>query len=319
MSQSGKFPEPTGALPVGTAPAPAPVLPTMIRLPSGEALTSDEATVLGLGRGLSVIVLVGPVACGKTTLIASIYERLLDGPFGNMFFAGSETLLGFELLCHDGRAASLRAVPETVHTPFGDHRFQHLTLAMEGDPQQRREILLADISGEEFEAACESHEEAQRLHVVKRADHVGVLMDGERLLVPAQRHAVRSETELLISSLLQAGVLSRASRVYLIVSKSDRLDDVSDPATESFIDSTMSELQDRYGDAVGLLEAHRVAARDTRGTLPFASGAEQLVARWLEPNTSRWRPARPPIKRQREYREIDRFVYRYSASTGLVE
>ena len=70
------------------------VMESLVALPSGDALTSEEANQTTRSSVTRVIVPVGPVDVGKTTLLSEIYEKFLEGPFAEHQFVWSRTLLG---------------------------------------------------------------------------------------------------------------------------------------------------------------------------------------------------------------------------------
>src|SRR5436309_12137608 len=82
-------------------------------LRSGAALDADGVAAIGSARSFHLIVLAGEPGSGKTTLIASIYEQFLSGPLDEFTFAGSQTLVGFELRCHESRVDSGLSLPDT--------------------------------------------------------------------------------------------------------------------------------------------------------------------------------------------------------------
>src|SRR5437764_3929798 len=67
-----------------------------VPLPSGESLSELEATSVAAEAPTRVVILAGPAASGKTTILTSIYESFLEAPFANFLFAGSITLVAFE-------------------------------------------------------------------------------------------------------------------------------------------------------------------------------------------------------------------------------
>ena len=69
---------------------------TFVELPSGDALSAEEANQTTRSSVARVIVPVGLVGVGKTTLLSEIYERFREGPFAGHRFAWSRTLHGFE-------------------------------------------------------------------------------------------------------------------------------------------------------------------------------------------------------------------------------
>ncbi len=63
---------------------------------SGEALGAVEARVVTRSVPSTLILAMGGVGCGKTTLLASMYERLRLARTTSFRFRGSRTLIGFE-------------------------------------------------------------------------------------------------------------------------------------------------------------------------------------------------------------------------------
>src|SRR5262245_49650285 len=95
------------------AATPAVEEPKFVEIFSGGALSAADADAITLRFRTLLIVLVGAEGSGKTTVLASIYERLNEGPFAGFQFAGSRSLLSFEEICHLNRLASGGAQPDT--------------------------------------------------------------------------------------------------------------------------------------------------------------------------------------------------------------
>src|SRR5581483_8028165 len=104
----GKAPTPTLAMPAPSATALAE---------QSFGLSAEGASDFLAMRPANVVLLAGDSNSGKTTLFAAIYERLLDGPFGEFLFAGSRTLHGFESRCFENRGGYGHTEPDTGHTP----------------------------------------------------------------------------------------------------------------------------------------------------------------------------------------------------------
>ncbi|MCB0336063.1 MAG: hypothetical protein KDD62_07140, partial [Bdellovibrionales bacterium] len=66
-----------------------------IDLPSGEALTLLETRRITANSRVQLILLVGAVDSGKSSLIAGLFHMFQRGTIGDYFFAGSESLIGF--------------------------------------------------------------------------------------------------------------------------------------------------------------------------------------------------------------------------------
>src|SRR5437660_1243890 len=64
-----------------------------VDLPTGEALTEAQATDVTREGLTRVVIIAGPTASGKTTILTTLFESFLEAPFANYLFAGSRTLV----------------------------------------------------------------------------------------------------------------------------------------------------------------------------------------------------------------------------------
>ena len=280
----------------------------LVDLPSGDALTPQEsAKVLGASPA-RVIVLGGPFGCGKTTLIASIYERFRKGPFAGLSFAGSRTLLGFEQICHPGREDSGLLTPSTDRTPMSQsRRMFHLRLADAHEVQ--RDVLLVDISGEEYDSVRNSDDACDELQIIRRADHFALLVDGEKLAIPAERHHAKYETETILQALMQTGILTHRTWVDLVVSKDDRIQDSpADNDAELFVAQMQQEISNRFQGSFAAMRFSRIAARRPDGGRPPADGVEGLLPQWFEKAKIAPEHIAPRLPEGAALRECDRFL-----------
>ena len=153
----------------------------------GDGLTIKEATAVLQAGPATIVLPVGNVHVGKSTLIASLWEQICAGNAGGWSFAGSLTPSAFEDRCFLATLASGRDRAEQARTPDGTDRvFLHVAVVRNcsaDDPPVLRELLLADVSGEHasnFVGADEPGPVRPLLHV---ADVIAVLVDGDRLAV----------------------------------------------------------------------------------------------------------------------------------------
>src|SRR5690606_3190353 len=125
-----------------------------VSLNAGEALEVVAVDAFLRRRSARIVAIVGDRDSGKTTLIGSIYERLLRGPFTGFKFAGSETLMAFERRAHYARSDSGRSTPDTPRTSRGEGlHFLHFSLVEDGQSPQRTDLMLADRAGETYREA----------------------------------------------------------------------------------------------------------------------------------------------------------------------
>ena len=255
---------------------------TAYHYPPGEALTAEEALELTRAVPVCVVVLAGPANSGKTTLLASLYEQFHYGPVGGFLFAGSRTLVGFERRCHLSRRASGRDTPDTERTSqTAEDLLLHLSLRP-GRAGLRREVLFADVYGEAFRLAADSTEECEQLTVLGRADHVGLLIDGEKLASTTHRQEPYSQADALLASCIEVGLLGRHSRVQIVVTKWDILS--TGPLAETqmtFAREKSTLLQRRHADRLGGITHFEVAARpEVSSGVEQPLGLEELLRAW---------------------------------------
>jgi hypothetical protein len=259
-----------------------------VELPSGEALGDQQgAEVTRQGR-TQLIVLAGPSGSGKTTIITSLFEAFLNAPFGKFLFAGSRTLVGFERRCHDARISSGRPVPHTVHTPVETTDFLHLKLASPGPRMIGPEnLLLADVSGERFRELRDSSDAVKNMGMLRRVDHLCIVLDGEKLADPQDRYSARSDARMLLRCIAQEGVLPAGCKIEVVFSKWDLLvSEAGSSAPVPFVEDTKQAIRKIAAD-LSPVEFFQVAARPENPRLPFAFGLPTLLRAWLERPTAR--------------------------------
>src|SRR5260370_183609 len=215
-----------------------------VDLPGGEGLAEVQASQVTRQGVTRVIVLAGPSGGGKTTILRSLFDSFLEAPCANLLFAGSRTMVGYERRCHDARVASGRPYLHTVHTNVDALDFLHLRLASPSagllGPQN---LLLSDISGERFKALRDSSDAVKAMPMLRRADHLCVVIDGEKLTDASERHSARSDARTLLRSLLESGMLRSDCRIEVAFSKRDMvITNTAQEALASFIGATKKAL-----------------------------------------------------------------------------
>ncbi len=259
--------------------SPAEPSPYFVNIPYGDDLDSESARRIMRRARTNLIVLAGDVNSGKTTILAAIYERFVDGPFAGFLFAGSETLVGFERRCHPSRIASEEEKPDTDRTPRGQTRLVHLRLTKASEPNVTRDILFSDISGEDFESARDSVEFCQQMPILRRADCCLLLVDAERLASMKERRRTAIGAEMLLRSFLDSGMLNQSSSVDVLFTKYDKVfTDANRETVEKYIDAMGEDMARKFGPRLGALEFHRVAARpETSEVLAPAFGLDKVL------------------------------------------
>jgi hypothetical protein len=272
----------------------------------------DEQEASGVTReaATKVIVLAGPVGSGKTTILTSLFESFLEAPFANLRFAGSQTLIGFERRCYEGRTDSGLDNPDTVHTQTLVSEFLHLKLAAADDSLiGSQHLLLADVSGERFRALRDSSEAVRDMKALQRADHLCILLDGDKLGDAEQRHSVRSDARMLLRSILEQDVLPESCQIGIVFSKWDKVKERRASSEGlAFIEDTKDVL--RKTADLRDLTFFEIAARP-EGSLPFAFGLPTLLRFWVQETRS---PEKVPLYMPRVISREREGIARFGAS-----
>ena len=87
---------------------------------SGHPLNIGEAFRVSISNTSKVIILAGPPACGKTTILSYLNDAFQHREIKKLKFAGSYTLKGLEICSHLSRMASNKSIPDTDRTKVID-------------------------------------------------------------------------------------------------------------------------------------------------------------------------------------------------------
>lgn len=293
------------------APEAEPIAPSddeaaeaPLSLSSGSALTAQEAHQLTGECLAKIVVLMGMVKSGKTTVLAELYERFCSGPFAGHLFAGSKTIIGFEQICHLSRAASQRALEDTERTKRGtENNLLHLDLVAQ-DGQRRQRLLISDLSGEVFEAATNTADQVPAIPYLPRADHVVLFADAEKLSDNAQRQYLLNQLLVLIRACIEGRRICDTCTVTIAISRHDLLPADVDRPFFDFLEARLRERTEEYFTAP--MRILNLAARPTHGA---AYGLTELLAVWLEEPKAISLPEIVHRGAEAE-REIDKFAHK---------
>lgn len=257
----------------------------LVAFPSGEALSERQATEVTREDVSKVVIVAGPTGSGKTTILTSLFEAFLEAPFANYLFRGSRTLVGFERRCHLGREESSFDSPDTAHTSMREGVvFLHLDLASnENGRLDHMHLLLSDISGELFVRLRDSGNAAQDVPALRRANHLCLAIDGEKLVRKDLRHLARNDSGMILRGVVESRALSSNCIIDVAFTKWDVIvadmdDNWSD--TPAFIESTKNVLRDTAKNFE--VRFHELAARPSLDAkVPFAHGLPTLLRSWM--------------------------------------
>jgi hypothetical protein len=244
------------------------------------ALDTDAANALAARRRPTVVVLAGRNESGKTSVYAAIYERLGRGPFAGWLFAGSNTLSGFESRCHLWRKASNAGVPEMEHTQATDLPWLHLRLTDVEKTMSARDYLFGDFDGEFFRELLRNVKQPSELPFLRRADHIGLVLDGERLADPGRRETEVTELEYLVGALSKPEAIAGPEVLSLVVTKLDLIDAIEDGTERAAIDEALDKAQSIVEQLTNSpVPVIRLAARSATDRYPLGHGLESLLER----------------------------------------
>jgi hypothetical protein len=267
---------------VQEAEAPRNQPAAVMTLSLGEALDRAAASSLQRCRISRAVGIVGPNDAGKTSLIASVYDLLQEGPIAEVGFAGSSTLIGFEKICHDARAASRREAPHMARTSAGaDATFFHIDLRPSG-----REIIslfIGDRSGEDYLGAADDLSRAQDFFELRRADTVTLLVNGEQLASSENRHEVKAITPQIVDALVEAGSFRRGCRLAVVLTKNDTV--LASPHADRVrreFDAIVDAIVQSHEEYLGDINRFVVAASPRDSTkVKRGEGVDELLLFWL--------------------------------------
>jgi double-GTPase-like protein len=283
--------------PSGDEGAVSAAVSAFVDLPTGEALSELQAAEVTRQATTRVIVLAGPSGSGKTTILTSLFEGFLEAPFANYLFAGSRTLAGFERRCHDARTLSERKIAHTVHTQVEASDFLHLAVSVpSGNFLGPMHLLLSDVSGERFRALRDSTDAVRNMGMLKRADHLCVVVDGAKLVDSNERYDAQTDARMLLRCIVQEQVLAPSCKIQIVFSKWDVIMAHSAPEEVlSFVEKLRTLLQKAADNTP--IQFFEVAARPQSKRLPFAFGLPTLFHVWVDqpvvpPRPNLYMPAR---------------------------
>ncbi|WP_444884843.1 TRAFAC clade GTPase domain-containing protein [Microbulbifer sp. PSTR4-B] len=219
-SYNGDLVEEVLQSPADTVPAIQELAEDKINLMGRLPLDPETADALLKNKGGRIIACVGPANVGKTTLFASLYDLLQEGPIVNWNFGGSATIYPFEELCHSARSTSRRDRPETPRTFASDGlNFYHLSLYDKSS--NREELFLADRAGELYSNAADSSQACEQLYEVSRADIVLMLVDAESLGDKAKRHLAKRQALNIIQAFSESAMINEGTKVIITLTRYD--------------------------------------------------------------------------------------------------
>lgn len=252
------------------------LLPDALPLESARA---DQVLAMLTSRMIGVI---GVHDSGKTSVIAGLFDLFQMGPIANVSFAGSSTLHGFEVICHDARAASERDEPHSERTKRREVRFYHLDVRRDGALQS---LLIADRSGEEYEEVADLAANATAMFELRRADVITVLVDGRRLSSPSERADVMGAIPLIIQGMVENGAFARKPNLAIVLTKNDAvLASTRQERVEKDFSAIVDGIQAAFADYFGQISSFITSASPKDTNVARGAGLSEMLDFWMRPS-----------------------------------
>lgn len=282
----------------------------MYQISSGEVLNSEDFYNIAAKESTKLLLFLGPVASGKTTMETSLYQLFQINPVGNYYFAGSATLQGFEQRAFYTRIKSKGSFPETQRTSIDDNAsFLHLRLWDQSNDMINN-LILADISGEAFTTYIGKVDSVkEKFYFAERADFIIGIIDGEKLSNKKTKKSVVNEIILLLRTFLDAGVISDHCVLQIVFSKFDLLRKTDN--YEEVIEKAKNQINTQLSQLATDIEYFCVAAMpDTTEEIQVGYGLDELLQSWWKKyvyiNSAR------EIEPFDNLSEYDRLFYKYN-------
>jgi hypothetical protein len=255
-----------------------------IHLFSGDELLPKEASLITYQHSYTLVGIIGNHDCGKTTLLATIYDMLQEAPIENTFcFTGSYTQIGFEKRSHLSRFESGLNDPTTEHTTNPQITLLHLALKRLTElAEPAKHILLTDVKGERFEAARKSKSAMAELDLISRCSYILVILDGKKLADPTEKHATIEQMKWFLKMAIEEKIITSENAVKIVISKWDLIENST---TFDFKVEIEESFTKAFGQTLSGLSFAKIASRPMDAESPIVSGYGifSLIEEWMAP------------------------------------
>lgn len=265
------------------AATPAPSVAPPVGIASGDVMLLSDLAAFMRSKSVRSVALVGEQKAGKTTLLASLYAMYCKGPFANMRFVGSRTLVGFAKRHQLALLNSERAHPTTPRTSRDEPvAFFHLALAHDHTARPV-DLIISDRSGEAYAAARLDTSLIQQLPELRYAERVCFLLDGAKLIARDKRAPYSRQFKQMIHALHDNGALSNATAIEVLATKFDITNKGDVEEQVNYLTSYESAMVKEFSVRGLNVTCHRVCAlpKADRGT--GFLGLAETIERWTAP------------------------------------
>ncbi|MFQ6601888.1 TRAFAC clade GTPase domain-containing protein [Flavobacterium sp. C3NV] len=272
----------------------------------GSELGLDEISSVTQRYECDSVIILGDLDCGKTTLLATIFDLFQIGQFKKYLFAGSLTQKGFEIRSHLSRSASGVTKADTERTKALDFRILHISIK-DLETSLKKHFLLSDISGETIQLARGSGAAMkEQLGVVKLANHLIYIIDGEKL-AGSERAAAIQDALVFIQVAIDNKIFDDKTVLNVLVSKWDLLQELTN---FNLYDIVESKINGRFLTKLKEIKYRRIASRpeeENSTAVDLGFGLQDLITDFMTENKSQ---KKIPIRVQ----PSDRFINNYKVN-----
>ena len=289
-------------------------LPDTYQINSGEALSRDKFYTIAAKESTKMLLLLGPVASGKTTIETSLYQLFQEKPVENYYFAGSRSLQGFEQRAYYTRIKSKGSLPDTPRTKVDEEpTFLHLRL-WNRDNDATTNLIFWDISGEAFSENIGKVDSVKKeFSFAERADFVIGIIDGEKLCNKKTKNSVVSEIIQLLRTFLDSGVLGEGCVLQIVFSKYDLL--IKEENYAEIIERAKNQINGYLEELSANIEYYCVAAMSSSAKdIQVGYGLSELLQRWCKKREYiSWVPKK--LTDFKNLSEYDKLFFKYNGSS----
>lgn len=289
-------------------------LPDTYQINSGEALSRDKFYTIAAKESTKMLLLLGPVASGKTTIETSLYQLFQEKPVENYYFAGSRSLQGFEQRAYYTRIKSKGSLPDTPRTKVDEEpTFLHLRL-WNRDNDATTNLIFWDISGEAFSENIGKVDSVKKeFSFAERADFVIGIIDGEKLCNKKTKNSVVSEIIQLLRTFLDSGVLGEGCVLQIVFSKYDLL--IKEENYAEIIERAKDQINGYLEELSANIEYYCVAAMPSSAKdIQVGYGLSELLQRWCKKREYiSWVPKK--LTDFENLSEYDKLFFKYNGSS----
>lgn len=291
-----------------------PPAPEKFRVSSGAALSTDDIYKIAARESTKMIVLIGPVASGKTTIETSLYQMFQNSPVKEFYFAGSNSLHGFEQRAFYTRIKSKGYEPQTQRTILEDrHAFLHLRL-YNSNKDIINNLVLVDISGEAFTNHIGQVNEVKRsFPFIERADYLVGVIDCEKLCDKKTRNSTVSEIIELVKTFWDAELIMDECILQIVFSKFDILAEIE--GFDSILDKAKNQITTRLTELSKKIEFYNVAAMPlVVDKFRVGYGLDYLLQDWVKKHVTKC-----SVKMDKSFDELTEYDRLYCKFLGELD